>query len=98
MIVGIEGYAFLVPFVEEKDYFFLKTIIPSREATRVFLEARSSRMKLDKYEEVVLAAFESGALIPVASKEEIESIRESARARARAGARGQVLHCTNDGP
>ena len=53
-------------------------------------------MKLDKYEEVVLAAFESGALIPVASKEEIESIRESARARA--GARGQVLHCTNDGP
>ena len=37
MIVGIDGYAFLVPFVEEADYFFLKTIIPSRKATRDFI-------------------------------------------------------------
>jgi len=26
-----------VPFVEEEDYFFLKTIIPSRRATRDYL-------------------------------------------------------------
>ena len=38
MIVGIDGYAFLVPFVEEADYYFLKTIIPSRKATRDFIE------------------------------------------------------------
>lgn len=37
MIVGIDGYAFLVPFVEEVEYFFLKTIIPSRKATRDFI-------------------------------------------------------------
>jgi predicted DNA binding CopG/RHH family protein len=37
-------------------------------------------MTLDKYEEEVLAAFESGVLIPVATKEELENIRESARA------------------
>ena len=37
MIVGIEGYAFLIPFVEEIDYLFLKTIIPSRKATRDFI-------------------------------------------------------------
>ena len=37
MIVGIDGYAFLIPFVEEIDYFFLKTIIPSRKATRDFI-------------------------------------------------------------
>ena len=40
MIVGIEGYAYLVPFVEEEDYFFLKTIIPSRKATREFLASK----------------------------------------------------------
>ena len=40
MIVGIEGYAYLVPFVEEEDYFFLKTIIPSRKATRDFLAGK----------------------------------------------------------
>ena len=40
MIVGMNGYAFLVPFVEETDYIFLKTIIPSRKATRDFIESR----------------------------------------------------------
>jgi uncharacterized DUF497 family protein len=34
MIVEFAGYAYLVPFVEETDHFFLKTIIPSRKATR----------------------------------------------------------------
>jgi hypothetical protein len=28
---------FLVPYVDEQDYFFLKTIIPSRKATRDYL-------------------------------------------------------------
>ena len=39
-------------------------------------------MKLDKYEEEVLAAFESGALLPIATKAELEQVRESARATA----------------
>ena len=39
-------------------------------------------MKLDKYEEELLAAFESGELLPVATKAELEQIRESARATA----------------
>ena len=34
MVVQVGGYAYLVPFVEEDDHFFLKTIIPSRKATR----------------------------------------------------------------
>lgn len=33
MVVRIDAYAYLVPFVEEEDHFFLKTIIPSRKAT-----------------------------------------------------------------
>jgi len=37
-VVALYGYACLVPFVEEKEYFFLKTIIPSRKATRDYLK------------------------------------------------------------
>ena len=37
LVVAHDGYVFLVPMVEEADYFFLKTIIPSRKATRDFL-------------------------------------------------------------
>lgn len=38
MIVAWDGYAHLVPSVEEKDHYFLKTIIPSRKATRDWLQ------------------------------------------------------------
>ncbi|MDP2832577.1 MAG: hypothetical protein Q8Q28_04635 [Pseudomonadota bacterium] len=37
LVVVCDNYAYLVPFVEEDDYFFLKTIIPSRKATRDYL-------------------------------------------------------------
>ena len=37
LVVAIDGYAYLVPFVEEEDHFFLKTVIPSRKATRDYL-------------------------------------------------------------
>ena len=32
--VIVEGYIYMVPHVVEKDYVFLKTIIPSRKATK----------------------------------------------------------------
>lgn len=34
MIVAIDSYAYLVPYVEEDNYYFLKTVIPSRKASR----------------------------------------------------------------
>jgi len=34
--VIVEEYIYLVPHVVEKDYVFLKTIIPSRKATRAY--------------------------------------------------------------
>jgi hypothetical protein len=37
LVVEIDGYAYLVPFVESPDGRFLKTIIPSRKATRDYL-------------------------------------------------------------
>ena len=36
-VVNVEGYAYLVPFVEDDTVIFLKTIIPSRKATRDYL-------------------------------------------------------------
>lgn len=36
-IVNVEGYACLVPFVETDDGVFLKTIIPSRKMTKLYL-------------------------------------------------------------
>lgn len=38
LVVELDGYVHLVPFVEEKDHFFLKTIVPSRKATREYLK------------------------------------------------------------
>lgn len=37
LVIKSDGYAYLVPFVEEADHFFLKTVIPSRKASRVYL-------------------------------------------------------------
>ena len=37
LVVAVDDYAFLVPFVEEDDHLFLKTIVPSRKATRDYL-------------------------------------------------------------
>lgn len=37
LVVASDGYVYLVPFVEGKDHFFLKTVIPSRKATRDYL-------------------------------------------------------------
>ena len=37
LVVALGGYVYLVPFVEEHDYYFMKTVIPSRKATREYL-------------------------------------------------------------
>jgi len=37
LVVAYRGYVFLVPSVEEDAHYFLKTIIPSRKATRDYL-------------------------------------------------------------
>lgn len=37
-IVAIEHYAYLVPFVEEADHYFLKTVIPNRKTPRDYLK------------------------------------------------------------
>jgi hypothetical protein len=39
-IVNIDQYAYLVPFVESEQETFLKTIIPSRKATKKYLRGQ----------------------------------------------------------
>ena len=42
-IVEIDNYAYLVPFVEDDEKVFLKTIIPSRKATKKYLYRKEGR-------------------------------------------------------
>lgn len=39
--VIVEGYIYLIPYVVEKDYIFLKTIIPSRKATKNYRKCQT---------------------------------------------------------
>ncbi len=36
-IINVNNYAYLVPFVEDEEKVFLKTIIPSRKATKKYI-------------------------------------------------------------
>lgn len=36
-VIALDGYAYLVLFVEDDETIFLKTIIPSRKATKKYL-------------------------------------------------------------
>ncbi len=37
-VVLTDHYVYIVPHVEEEDYYFLKTIIPNREAKKKYME------------------------------------------------------------
>ena len=37
MVINIANYAYLIPYVEDEEVLFLKTIIPSRRATHRYL-------------------------------------------------------------
>ncbi len=39
-VAEYENYAYLVPFVEDAEKVFLKTVIPSRKATKKYLEGK----------------------------------------------------------
>ena len=36
-IIDIEGYAYIVPFVEDDEVIFMKTVVPSRKMTKLYL-------------------------------------------------------------
>jgi predicted DNA binding CopG/RHH family protein len=59
-VVDVEGYAYLIPFVEGFEEVTLKTIIPSRKATRMYLRKESKQRKLESKEEEILDSVERG--------------------------------------
>ena len=40
--VIVDSYVYIVPYTVENEYIFLKTIIPSRKATKMYKEERES--------------------------------------------------------
>jgi len=36
-IINIENYVYLVPYIETDEEYFLKTVIPSRKATKLYI-------------------------------------------------------------
>lgn len=38
IVLNVDGYVWLVPYVKQKSVRFLKTIMPSRKATREYLK------------------------------------------------------------
>ena len=45
LVVSFDGYVYLVPFIDEDDHYFLKTVIPSRKATRDYLQQGEQNAK-----------------------------------------------------
>jgi len=41
MVIGINDYAYLVPYIEDEEEIFLKTIIPSRKATGLYFGGKN---------------------------------------------------------
>lgn len=41
MVINIANYAYLIPYIENDEELFLKTIIPSRKATQKYLGGKS---------------------------------------------------------
>jgi len=98
-IVNINNYAFLVPFVEAQQEIFLKTIIPSRKATRQYLRSGKKMKKgeLEKDEERLLTSYEDGEWHSVDSLAEQKSdYRKAARAMARKDRRVNIRISSKD--
>jgi hypothetical protein len=58
-VVQREDYVYLVPFVEDEHTVFLKTIIPSRKATKQYL-GEEADVKLDADEKELLESVDRG--------------------------------------
>lgn len=43
LIIEINNYIYMVPYVEDEEKYFLKTIIPSRKFTKIYLKERGEK-------------------------------------------------------
>lgn len=45
-VVEMNGYVYLVPFVENEEKYFLKTLYPNRKAKKQYLERKENEKKV----------------------------------------------------
>ncbi len=73
-LVEMKEYVFIVPFVEENEAYFLKTIYPSRKHTNRYLKMIEPEKKafefLDKEEKELMESIENDEWIPVENQEQ----------------------------
>jgi len=95
-IINVEGYACVVPFVEEDDVIFLKTIMPSRKMTKLY-HWRCRNMKLTKEEKDILDSVERGEWkrIPM-FKQEVVRYKATAQATLRKDKRVNIRMTERD--
>lgn len=44
MVIEVKGYAYVVPVIEEEEFFFLKTAFPSRKYAKKYLKLRKENV------------------------------------------------------
>lgn len=48
MLFEYKSYVWVVPFIDETDYYFLKTLFPSRKYTKLVKEQKHEKNKTDQ--------------------------------------------------
>jgi hypothetical protein len=47
MVIGVDNYAYLVPYIEDEEEIFLKTIIPAGKLLRFILGEKANEKQID---------------------------------------------------
>lgn len=74
-VVNINDYVYLVLFVESDTEVFLKTVIPSRKATKKYLEVKIMSNNLNKEEQEILESYENDEWVSVSTPTLIEKYK-----------------------
>lgn len=61
-VIDVEGYVYFIPYVESKEYIFLKTIIPAAKRPGTISEDLMNKPKWSREEKEILKAFEADDL------------------------------------
>ena len=96
-VIQIDEYVWLVPFVESDEEIFLKTVIPSRKATKKYLKEATVMYNLDVEEQAILESFARGEWTVVPSLlDEIQRYRSYAEAAAETATPVQITLSQED--
>ncbi len=76
-IIDLDNYAYLVPFIETESEYFLKTIIPSRKATKKIYRGKAMSQKLYNEEKELLESYDNDEWVSVS--EDVNKYKAAAR-------------------